>query len=316
MTGRAATDRPAEAAPRWLVAIGRAVVRAGRSPALLLAAPSVLLFTVFFLAPLAWMVRLSTYEVGGKGQSRFYQTGTFTLQHFHEIVSDPYFLKLGMVTLKVGVIITVFTMAVALPFAIYVYRSRGLYKRFLLMAVILPKLTNLLVLMYGVLLLLGDTGFINVVLVGSGLIGQPLPLFANLPALVFGEVLIVLPYPVLMLVAAMESMDPSLEEAARSLGASPLRAFYEAVIKLMVPALTTSTLVTLIWGFGAFVAPTILGSPDYYTVAIEVYSQTLENVKWPLGAALATVYVAVITAMVAIGLLAQRRAERRWQVAT
>ena len=299
-------------APRWLSRAGRVVIVAGRRPALLLAAPSFLLFSVFFVAPLAWMLRLSTYEAGGKGQSRFYETGTFTLKNFHEIASDPYFLKLAWVTVQVGVIITAVTIAVALPFAIYIYRSRGLYKRLLLMAVILPKLTNLLVLMYGVMLLLGDTGFINAVLMGSGLLGQPLPLFANLPALVFGEVLIVLPYPVLMLVAAMESMDPSLEEAARSLGAPPLRAFYETVIKLMVPALTTSTLVTLIWGFGAFVAPTILGSPDYYGIAIEVYSQTLENVNWPLGAALATAYVAAITIMVALGLLVQRHAQQRW----
>ena len=149
-------------------------------------------------------------------------------------------------------------------------------------------------------------------LLGAHLIGQPLPLFANLPALVFGEVLIVLPYPILMLVAAMESMDPSLEEAAQSLGAGPMRAFYETVIKLMVPALMASTLVTLIWGFGAFVAPTILGSPDYYTIAIEVYTETLENVNWPLGAALATVYVAFITLMVAGALLVQRHAQRRW----
>jgi len=300
----------------WLARLGRVVVRAGKSPALWLAAPSVLLFMVFFVAPLGWMLRLSTYEAGGKGQSRFYQTGTFTLARFREIATDPYYFKLGWITVQVGVIITLVTMLVALPFAIYVYRSRGIYKRFLLMAVILPKLTNLLVLMYGVLLLLGDTGYINEVLLGAGVIAQPLPLFANLPALVFGEVLIVLPYPVLMLVAAMESMDPSLEEAAQSLGAGPARAFYETVIKLMVPALTTSTLVTLIWGFGAFVAPTILGSPDYYTIAIEVYTQTLENVNWPLGAALATVYVAFVTLLVAGGLLIQRNAERRWSATT
>lgn len=304
--------RPPSSSLPWLAELGRLVVVAGRKPALWLAAPSALLFTIFFVAPLGWMLRLSTYEAGGKGQSRFYETGTFTLAHFREIATDPYFLKLGWVTVQVGVIITLFTMAVALPFAVYVYRARGIYKRFLLMAVILPKLTNLLVLMYGVLLLLGDTGFINEVLMGAHIVDQPLPLFANLPALVFGEVLIVLPYPVLMLVAAMESMDPLLEEAAQSLGAHPVRAFYEAVLKLMVPALMTSTLVTLIWGFGAFVAPTILGSPDYYTVAIEVYTQTLENVKWPLGAALATVYVAFITLMVAAGLLIQRHAERRW----
>lgn len=301
---------------RWLVRPGRLVLAAGRSPALWLAAPSALLFLVFFVAPLGWMLRLSTYEAGGKGQSRFYETGTFTLAHYREILTDPYFLKLGWVTLQVGVIITLVTMLLALPFSIYVYRARGIYKRFLLMAVILPKLTNLLVLMYGVVLLLGDTGYINEVLMGLHVIGQPLPLFANLAALVFGEVLIVLPYPVLMLVAAMEAIDPSFEDAAQSLGAGPVRAFYETVIKLIVPALMTSTLVTLIWGFGAFVAPTILGSPDYYTIAIEVYTETLENVKWPLGAALATVYVAFITLMVAGGLLIQRKAERRWGGAT
>jgi len=312
MTSRA----PPPTSMLWLARLGRVVVRAGRSPALWLAAPSTLLFMVFFVAPLGWMLRLSTYEAGGKGQSRFYETGTFTLAHFREILTDPYFAKLGWITVQVGVIITLVTMAVALPFAIYVYRSRGIYKRLLLLAVILPKLTNLLVLMYGVLLWLGDTGYINELLLGMHVIQQPLPLFANLAALVFGEVLIVLPYPVLMLVAAMESMDSSLEEAAQSLGAGPMRAFYETVIKLMVPALMTSTLVTLIWGFGAFVAPTILGSPDYYTIAIEVYTETLENVKWPLGAALATVYVALITVMVAGGLLIQRNAERRWEGAT
>jgi ABC-type spermidine/putrescine transport system permease subunit I len=64
------------------------------------------------------------------------------------------------------------------------------------------------------------------------------------------------------------------------------------------------------------VAPTILGSPDYYTIAIEVYAETLENVKWPLGAALATVYVGFITLMVGGALWIQRRAERRWGGAT
>lgn len=295
-----------------LVRYGRWVISFGRRPAVLLAAPSAFLFIVFFVAPLGWMLRLSTYEAGGTGQSRFYQPGTFTLAHYREVFSDPFFLDLAWVTLQVGVIITVVTMAIALPFATYVHRARGTYKRFLLMAVILPKLTNLLVLMYGVLLLLGDTGYINQVLLALGLVQEPLALFANLTALVFGEVLIVLPYPVLMLIAAMESIDPSLEEAARSLGANPLRAFYETVVKLMVPALVTSSLVTLVWGFGAFIAPTVLGSPDYYTVAIEVYSQTLDHFNWPLGAALATLYVGCVALMVLGGLAVQRRTEHRW----
>jgi len=292
---------------RFIKTAGSAITHAGRQPAFLLAAPSVVLFMAFFLAPLAWMVRLSTYEAGGKGQSRFYEVGTFTLKHFAEVLGDPFFLKLGWVTFQLGLIITVITMAIAIPFAIYIHRARGLYKRALVMAVILPKLTNLLVLMYGVLLLLGDTGYINQALLALHLISEPLPLFANLPALVFGEVLIVLPYPILMLVAALEAVDPALEEAARSLGGNPLRAYYEAVLKLVVPALVTSALVTFIWGLGAFIAPTILGTPDWYTIAVEVYSETLDKLNWPLGAALATTYVAFVAAIVGAVLLMQAR---------
>ena len=292
---------------RLVKTVGRVVVQAGRSPAFLLAAPSVILFIAFFLAPLAWMVRLSTYEAGGKGQSRFYEAGTFTLRHFAEILGDPFFLKLGWVTLQLGLIITVVTMAIAIPFAIYIHRAAGLYKRALVMAVILPKLTNLLVLMYGVLLLLGDTGYINQVLLALRVVAEPLPLFANLAALVFGEVLIVLPYPILMLVAALEAVDPALEEAARSLGANPWRAYWEGVLKLVVPALVTSALVTFIWGLGAFIAPTILGTPDWYTIAVEVYSETLDKLNWPLGAALATTYVAFVAAIVGMVLFSQTR---------
>ncbi len=294
-----------------LARLGRLVLAAGRRPAFLLAAPSLVLFLVFFLAPIGWMLRLSTYEAGGAGQSKFYEPGTFTLARYAEIASDPFFLKLGWVTLQLGLIIAAVTMAIALPFAIYVHRATGIRKRLLLFAVVLPKLTNLLVLMYGVLLLLGDGGYINQVLLALGILDRPLPLFANLAALVYGEVLIVLPYPILMLIAAMESVDPSLEEAARSLGANPYRAYYEAVLKLIVPAIVTSTLVTLIWGLGAFIAPTILGSPDYYTVAIEVYGETLEKLNWPLGAALATVYVAFVALLVAAALLIQGRMARR-----
>jgi ABC-type spermidine/putrescine transport system permease subunit I len=298
--------------PGVLARCGRVIQRAGREPAFLLAAPSVALFMVFFLAPLAWMLRLSTYEAGGKGQSRFYELGTFTLSHFAEIFRDPFFLKLGGVTLQLGLMITAITMAIAIPFAVYIHRSRGMWKRGLILAVILPKLTNLLVLMYGVLLMLGDTGYINQILLALHVVDRPLPLFANLAALLFGEVLIVLPYPILMIIAALESVDPSLEEAARSLGGSPVRAYYEAVLKLVVPALVTSTLITFIWGLGAFIAPTILGSPDYYTIAVEVYSETLDKLNWPLGAALSTTYVAFVAGVIAGVLWLQARLSRRW----
>lgn len=293
-----------------LSALGRRIQAFGSSPKWWLALPAIALFVIFFLAPLAWMVRLAFYEAGTTGQ--FYQEGTFTLSHFMQIITDRYFLEVVGVTLRIGALTVIFTMPLAWLLSVYIHRSAGIRRLALLAAVILPKLTNLLVVMYGVILLLGRQGFVNEGLLGIGLLDSPLPLFANIYAVMLGEVMIVLPYPVLMLVAAMESVDPVLEDAARSLGASPKRAYFETVYKLTLPTFLVATLVTLIWGLGAFVAPMVLGGPSLYTLTIEIYRQTLQHFRWPLGAALGVVSWIAISVLIVGFLYMQRRTEERY----
>lgn len=293
-----------------LQSLGSRIQRAATSPKWWLAFPAMFLFVVFFLAPLAWMVRLAFYEAGTTGQ--FYQEGTATLTHFGQIFGDRYFLEVVGVTFRIGGLTVLITMPLAWLLSVYIHRATGVRRLALLAAVILPKLTNLLVVMYGVILLLGRQGFVNEGLAALRLIDTPLPLFANIYAVMLGQVMIVLPYPVLMLVAAMESVDPVLEDAARSLGASPKRAYFETVFKLVLPTSLVASLVTLIWGLGAFVAPMVLGGPSLYTLTIEIYRQTLQHFRWPLGAALGVVSWIAISALIVGFLYLQRRTEERY----
>jgi ABC-type spermidine/putrescine transport system permease subunit I len=267
----------------------------------LLLAPSLGVLAVFFVLPMVWLVRLSLFERPSSGG--FYIPDSLTLRNYAAILTDPYFRNVFVATLRLAGIVTLAAMVLAYPLAVAIHRASVSLKSSFLLAVLLPKLTNLLVAMYGVLALLSSSGPINHLLLLSGLIHQPLPMFANLFAVVFGETLIITPYPVLILASALHGVDRQLEDAARGLGASGWRAFYEVTFKLTLPSALLATLVTLVWALGAFTAPVVLGNPELYPVGVEVYTTTFEDVNWPLGAALASVNLVGVLALAA-GVLA------------
>lgn len=274
----------------------------------ILLAPSLLLLGAFFVVPLAWLVRVSLYErAAGRG---FYVAGTVTLDHYVAVLTDPYFHRLALTTGKVGLIVTAATMILAYPLAVYLWRAGPILKAGTLLAVLLPRFANLLVAMYGVLVLLSNAGPINGLLLAVGLVREPLPMFANLFAVVVGETLIIAPYPILIVATALHGVDGRLVDAARSLGAGPLRAFYEVPFRLTLPSAVLAALVTLIWALGAFTAPVVLGNPELYPAAVEVYTETFENVNWPLGATLAVANALAILILALAAYILQRRIER------
>jgi ABC-type spermidine/putrescine transport system permease subunit I len=274
----------------------------------LLLAPSLLTLLAFFVLPILWLVRLSLFE--RDGSAGFYVADSLTLRHYAALLTDRYFHNLAWTTLRLGAIVTVLAMTLAYPLAVYLYRAGPTLKLNVLLAVLLPKFTNILVAMYGVLALLASSGPINRFLLWSGLVQQPLPMFANLFAVVVGETLIITPYPVLILASALHGVDRQLEDAARGLGASGWRAFYEVTFKLTLPSALLAALVTLIWALGAFTAPVVLGNPELYPIGVEVYTTTFEDVNWPLGAALAVTNLLGVLVL-ALGALGLHRALER-----
>jgi ABC-type spermidine/putrescine transport system permease subunit I len=258
--------------------------------------------------PMLWLVRLSLFE--RTSSAGFYVADSFTLGHYAALLGDPYFHHVYGATLRLAVIVTLAAMVLAYPLAVYIYRAGPTLRSGVVLAVLLPKLTNLLVAMYGVLALLSNSGPLNRLLLWSGLIQQPLPMFANLFAVVVGETLIITPYPVLILASALHGVDRQLEDAARGLGASAWRAFYEVPFKLTLPAAVLAGLVTMIWAFGAFTAPVVLGNPELYPIGVEVYTTTFDDVNWPLGAALAVANLLGVLAL-ALGVLGVHRMVER-----
>lgn len=273
----------------------------------LLLIPALLLVGLLMLLPTLWLVRLSLFDSGaGESGARFYLPDTFTWDNYRRVLTDRYFHAVAYSTLQLCALTAAICSLLAYPLAVWIDRAGRPMGALGAWVVALPKLTNALVLLYGVLLFLGNAGLLNRVLLAVGAIRTPLPMFANLFAVMVGEVLLVLPYPVLMLVGVLRATGRDLEEAARGLGASPVRAFCETTFRLTLPGATLALLVTLVWGAGAFVAPLVLGNPALYTVSVEIHTQTFERVNWPLAATLAVLQLAGVLALAALALVAQR----------
>ncbi len=254
----------------------------------------------FFVVPLLWLIRLSLYDRPGSASikgSRFYDPETFTFNQYSELLSDPFYGKILVGTVFQAALITFVIMVLAYPCALLIHHAGPKLKSGGLMVVMLPKLANLLVLTYGLLVLFSNSGVINSLLLNLKLIKEPLPMFANLFAVVAAETVIIAPYPILILVSLFEKVDPSLEAAARGMGAGPVRAFYETGFKLTLSGALGAMVITFIWALGAYIGPVVMGNPENYTTAVEVFTETFDNNNWPLGAALAVSNIFLILAL-------------------
>lgn len=306
------------AGPKLRRQAGDFVERVARYRSFLLFSPVVVFFAAFFVFPVVGLLRVSlASNPGGTGYGEgtaFYVPGTWTLANYVRFFSDPYFLQLAVFTIELGILTALATTLVSYALAYQIYRARPLMKSILLVIVILPKFTNVLVLMYGFLVVFGSNGLLNRFFLFTGLVREPVPMVYNLFSVILGEIVLILPYCVLVIAAVLHAIDPSTQEAARGLGASPLRVFWEVTLPLSLPAVWVSVLLGFIWGMGAFVAPYLLGKPELYTLAVEVDRQTNWRLNWAMGATVATILMAMILVFAFVFMRAQR--ERGAEVMT
>ena len=252
----------------------------------LLVVPIVVFELVAFVAPFLMVLRTSLYET-----ARFEPAvaGSLTLANYGALLTDPYIHGRFLVTLEMTLVATAVTLTLGTYFAYAIWRSDGWLKALLLVAVILPLLTTLVVKLYAWVLLLAPLGTLNDVLIAVGVIETPLILMNNRFGAVVGLVYVTLPYTVLPVYAVIETVEWETVEAARVHGAGELRSFREVVLPAAVPGIIVALVLTLVWNFGAFAAPGLLGSGREITLAMEIGSQ-----PGPTAAALALLMFALL----------------------
>jgi ABC-type spermidine/putrescine transport system permease subunit I len=257
--------------------------------------------------PLLLLVRVSLYEPArGRG---FFVPGTWTATNY-AAVTDAHGLELAGYTALFGTGVAGLTVLVAFPLALFVRSLSSPWRQIALAGILLPKLASVLVVLFGLQRLLGDAGPINRLLVVVGVTDEPFRLVRGVFGAVVGEVFLILPYAVLVLFVQLLSIDPTLEVAARGLGASSWQVFRRITLPLSRPGLVLAGELGLVWGMGAFLGPLLLGGPEEMTLSVEVHRQAFEYGRWPRAAAEAALLVALVGVCLAGYSLLTRRVRR------
>jgi spermidine/putrescine transport system permease protein len=265
-----------------------------RRPALqvlVLIFPSLFWLIVFFAIPLVIVFIYSFLKRGPYGQIVW----EFNLNNYARFF-DPLYLKIFVRSFKIAGITTVVCFLLGYPMAYWIATRPPRWRNTLLLLLMIPFWTNFLVRTYAWILILRDTGLINNVLIGLGLISEPLPLFGNDLAIIIGLVYGWFPDMVLPCYAAVERLDFSLVEAAQDLYANELRAFARVIFPLTLPGIVAGSILVFIPSLGAYVTPDLLGGAKSVMIGNVIQSQFLSVRDYPFGSAFSFVLMAMMLA--------------------
>ncbi len=262
--------------------------RPGRLTPVLLLLPCLVWISFFFLLPLALMVWRSFAAQG------------FSFASYSALFTSPLYTKVMMTTVKMACIATVLSLIFAYPVAYALTISGGALRALILVFVFIPYWVDIIVRTFSWLILLGDHGLINKMLVALDIVRTPLQLLYNPFSVLIAMVQILLPLTTVILFGAMLRIDRTLITAAKIHGASGLQAFRAVFFPLSLPGVYAAALLVFVLSLGFYVTPALLGSPRETMIAQTIMVEASELLDWNAASAAGFVLLLITTLIAAI----------------
>lgn len=271
-----------------------------------LALPAFALVIFVLLIPLGRILVVSFTEPSATATAPHLPFGNYL-----QFTSDWYYGGIAVRTLWMAVIATVVSAFLAFPFAVCLWQLPARLKLFVTLISLSPMLVSIVVRAYGWIVILGDTGVINRMLLAAGIIGVPLQMMYTDGAMLLGFVYVEFPFMVLAILTSLERIPREVIEAARTLGASPFRTITNVVLPLAWPGVIAGATIVFSLCMTAFVTPLLMGGSGAKVLTTLIYQQFVVSFNWPLGAVAAVVLLFLSLGVVAIFTFAVTRSSGR-----
>ncbi len=263
-----------------------------------LALPATLFLAVYFFAPLVMLFWWSVRAPEGGG---------LTLANFQSLLTDPFFFQTLGLSLRLSFEVTAITLVLGFPLA-YLYRNVGSAARLaILFVTLLPLLTSAVVRSFGWIVLLGKQGLINQGLMAAGLTDGPIRLLFTVEGVRMALAQVQLPFMLLPLINVLEQIDPSLEPAAVSLGASRFQAVLRVTVPLAMPGVVAGAILNFALTISAFITPAMVGGGSFIVMPTLVYQSAIVTLQWSRAATTALILLVVAMTVVWAGTAVARR---------
>lgn len=251
--------------------------------------PMAIINLVAFVLPVLRLGTISFIESRSGGVL----TNNFTLQNYHDFFTDRFSYQLIYNSLSLALGVTLVTLCLAYPIALFLHRVSPKWRNILFVITVSPLLVSSVVRTYGWMVILSDQGFVNGILLSTGVIQTPVRLINNSVGVFIGLVETLVPYMALSLIAGFGRLDVVYEEAASSLGASSWVRFRRIILPLTAPGIALGCLLCFVLAVSAFITPKLLGGGRVFLLATEIYDKAVIQLEWPNAAAISIVVLCI-----------------------
>ena len=204
------------------------------------------------------------------------ENARITLANFQAFFTDTFYLHAfwKSMVLGLGAVATTSVIGIAVAYLLvrYDFPGRNLFSYLTMLPMILPPLVGVL----GFIFIFGRAGTVNVLLMDWFGLEHPVNFVYGLHGILFVETIHLFPMMTLSVLDALAKIDPSLEEAAESIGAKGWRRFFDITLPLTTPGYISGALLVFIWTFADFITPLVLGVQDL--LAAQAYLNIMQFV--------------------------------------
>lgn len=244
----------------------------------LLVLPAVLFVIALFVYPFLYGFVLSFQPKAGDW-----------LANYRKFFSDPFLYDTIAATFWLAVPATLINVLISIPVAL---RVRGMQRRRILTTIlVIPITLGTVLIAEGLLTYLGPQGWFNRTLMLFGIINSPVRLVHNYTGVMLSLVMSGFPFTFLLTLSYLTGIDPSLEQAASTLGAKARARFFHIILPLLAQGLAINLCLSFVQTFSVFPSAVLLGAPAGSTrvISLAAYQAAYEQYDYSMASAIAMI---------------------------
>ncbi|MBF8984624.1 ABC transporter permease [Lutibacter sp. B2] len=217
----------------------------------------------------------------------------FTVDHYKQLL-EPIYINVFWRSLSLAAISTIICLIIAYPMAMIIAKSEAKRKNMLVMLFVIPLWTNFLLRTYAWMIILREQGIINNILIGLGIIDEPIKFLYNSGAVVLGMIYNFIPFMVLPIYSVLSKMDESLIEAAKDLGATSTQVFLKVTLPLSLPGVISGLIMVFMPAVSTFIISDLLGGGQTILLGNLIQNQFSVARNWQFGSAISIIMMVFI----------------------
>ncbi len=265
-------------------------------------------FFVFFIPVFLWLLLLfvlpniELLRISFLGTDYYGESG-ITLHNYTVFFTEPVYWLTFTRTVGYSIAVTLVVLVIALPVAFYITKIARLKLTGMLMVMILvPFWVSEIVRVYGLMLLLRESGIISKLMVAMGLWQHPVEMLYNDVTMVMGLVYTTVLFMIIPIIGVMDSLEDSQIEAAYDLGASKLAIWWQIIIPHCMPGIMSGAIVVFMLVLGNYITPSLMGGKYSLWFTQQIYNQFITYMNWNQGAAFGFLLLTISSLIIWIAL--------------